>query len=68
MKRFGNGYPVCQRCFFVVVVFLFVFFFFGEARKSEIAKKLFLAFSSSPKKKPLTPRVGNDQFTVYFSV
>ena len=46
MKRFGNGYPVCQRCFFVCF-----FFFFGEARKSEIVKKLFLAFSSSPKKK-----------------
>ena len=64
MKRFGNGYPVCQRFF----VFCFFFFFFGEARESEIAKKLFLAFSSSPKKKPLTPRVGNGQFTVYFSV
>ena len=25
-------------------------FFFGEAKKSEIAKKLFIAFSSSPKK------------------
>ena len=66
MKRFGNGYPVCQRFFFFFVFFLF--FFFGEARESEIAKKLFLAFSSSPKKKPLTPRVGNGQFTVYFSV
>ena len=59
MKRFGNGYPVCQR---------FFFFFFGETRESEIAKKLFLAFSSSPKKKLLTPREGNGQFTVYFSV
>ena len=29
----------------------FFFFFFGETRESEIAKKLFLAFSSSPKKK-----------------
>ena len=37
MKRFGNGYSVCQRVF-------------GEAKKSEIAKKLFIAFSSSPKK------------------
>ena len=55
---------LCARGFF----FFFFFFFFGEARESEIAKKLFLAFSSSPEKKPLTPRVGNGQFTVYFSV